>query len=403
MNKDTTQKAYDKALKVLRSCKHREGFYASGLPGGYEAVWARDSMTTAMGASFFPEFKTTIKKSLELLAKNQAETGLIPNCVGSYNTDRQSDVTFNSLDAPLWYVIGHFVYAQNYADKSLLQKQKENIAKASFWLRCQDPDNLGLVAQQPTGDWQDAFPHKYGYTIHGHALYYAVLKFLGEKKAAESLKKIINGQEKKYSSLYSPKLGYYYPWGWKNHDGIREHEEWFDAAGNLLAIITGLADKRIARKILKFIEKKKINRPFPCKAIWPPIKKDDKEWHSYFSKCNAREPYNYLNAGIWPFIGGFYVAALVKMGEFKKAEAELGKLAEANLKIIKNPTTPPYIISGKKHHLSSSEMLRMRQKEFNECLHGRTGEPTGEPYQAWSAGAYLYAHECVKRKKILFF
>ena len=41
--------------------------------------------------------------------------------------------------------------------------------------------------------------------------------------------------------------------------------------------------------------------------------------------------------------------------------------------------------------------------EFNEWLDGRSGEPKGAVYQAWSAGAYLYAYECVKRKKVLFF
>jgi len=41
--------------------------------------------------------------------------------------------------------------------------------------------------------------------------------------------------------------------------------------------------------------------------------------------------------------------------------------------------------------------------EFNEWLDGRTGEPKGEPYQAWSAGMFVYAYECVKRKKVLYF
>lgn len=402
MNKIINQ-AYNKALEVLQACAMPTGFYASGLPGGYEALWARDSMTTSLGASFFPEFKSTIKKSIELLTKNQTELGLIPNCVGSYNIDRQSDVTFNSLDAPLWYIIGHYVYAQNYLDVSLLKKYEYNILKALLWLRCQDPDNLGLVVQQPTGDWQDAFPHKYGYTIHGNALYYGVLKLLNENGLAETVKKTINGEIRAYTALYDKKLGYYYPWGWKNHDGDREHEEWFDTAGNLLAIITDLATPQIAKNIINYIEREKINQPYPCKTIWPPIKKGDPEWHSYFAKCNAREPYNYLNGGIWPFIGGLYVVALVKMKEYKKAEAELAKLAEANLKIVKQPDAPLYIITKNKPKMSRAELVKLRQKEFNEWLHGQTGEAMGEPYQGWSAGTFIYAVECLKRRKVIYF
>lgn len=400
-----TKQARDKAIEVLKNCAKPAGFYASGLPGGYEAVWARDSMTAALGAALLgSDFKKTIAKSIALLAKNQGEMGQIPNCVGSYNTDRESDVTYNSVDSSLWFIIGNFVYARQYNDASLLKKYGRNIAAALYWLRAQDPDNVGLIAQQPTNDWQDAFPHKYGYTIHIHSLYYAVLKMIGDDKRADEVKKIINGEKRKYCSLYGAKPGYYYPWAWKNHDCIREHEEWFDAAGNLLAVITGLASSAIAKKILNYIEKQKINRPYPCKAIWPPIKKGDKEWRDYFALCDARKPLHYLNGGVWPFIGGLYVAALVKMKQFKKAQAELKLLAEANLRIIKNPSSPDYIIpTGLRKKISRDELIKMRRKEFNEWLHGRTGEPMGEPYQAWSAGMYIYAYECVKRKRVLFF
>lgn len=382
---DIKDKAYHKAIEVIKACTRPRGLYASGLPGGYEAVWARDSMTTALGAALIGrQFKSAIAKSIALLAKNQGPMGQIPNCVGSYNTDRQSDVTYNSVDSSCWFLIGNFVYARAYKDNNLLKKYARVISKALWWLRAQDPDNVGLLAQQPTNDWEDAFPHKYGYTIHCNALFYAALRFLGENELAATVRKTVNGEMRAYSSLYDKKLGYYYPWGWKNHDQIREHEEWFDTAGNLLAIITGLATPAIARSILRHIEKNKINRPYPCKAIWPPIKKGDPEWHDYFELCDAREPLKYLNAGVWPFIGGLYVAALVKMKEYNKAEKELEKLAEGVMQKLK--------------------IRNLNQTyEFNEWLHGATGKPSGEPYQAWSAGMYLYAYECVRRRKTLYF
>jgi glycogen debranching enzyme len=324
--------------------------------------------------------------------------------VGIYNEDRQSDVTFNTLDSNLWFIIGNFVYAEMFKDKTLLSRYKKRIELALLWVRNQDPDNLGLVAQQPTNDWQDAFPHKYGYTIHIHSLYYAALKMMKQYKHADNVKKIMDGEARTYESLWNDKLGYYLPWEWKDHGDIREHEEWFDTAGNLLAIITGLATPQYAKSILNFIEKKKINKPYPCKAIWPPILRTDPEWHDYFELCDAREPLQYLNGGVWPFIGGFYVAALVKMKEFKKAGLELEKLARANMQIIKDPGVPQNLPANSKiKNVTAEELKKMRQKEFNEWLHGKTGEPKGEPYQAWSAGTYIYAYECVKRKKILFF
>lgn len=399
MNKIIEQ-AREKALDVLKACAKPTGFYASGLPGGYEATWARDSMVTSLGASLMGrEFKAPIKKSLELLSRNQSLLGQIPNCVGSYNTDRRSDVTFNSIDSSLWYIIGFLAYANTFGDKDFYASHKKHLTMALVWLAYQDPDEVRLLAQQPTMDWQDAFPHKYGYTINTNALYYGVLKMVGKDRQAEHIKKIINGERDKYLSLYDKKLGYYYPWAWKNHDGDREHEEWFDSLGNCLAIVTGLATPLIAKKILDHIDKARINRPYPLKAIWPPIKEGDKEWHSYFSKCDARVPLHYLNGGVWPFIGGFYVVALIKMKQFKKAEAELAKLAKANLQIIHYPKSP----QGMGGEAKSKKLLALRQAEFNEWLDGGDGKPQGEPYQAWSAGAYLYAYQCLKAKRVLYF
>ena len=374
---DIIQEGYNGAINVLRHCSRQVGFYASGLPGGYEGLWSRDSMITSLGACLVGnEFKNAFQKSLESLSDNQSESGQIPNAVGDFNVERKSRITFNSIDSTLWYIIGQYAYSKSYKDSSLLKKHKNNIDKAFLWLSYQDPNEDKLLVQLPTMDWQDAFPHKYGRTINSNALYYAALKMSGKNKFAERIKKVVNGDTEKYLSLYDKKLGYYLPWIWKSHDGDREQESWFDTFGNLLAVVTGLATPKIAKSILNHIEKEKINRPYPCKAIFPPIKPGDKEWHSYFSKCSAKNPYHYLNAGIWPFIGGFYVAALIKTKQHKKAEAELKLLSESN---------------------------KQGKWEFNEWLDGKTGKTKGNPYQGWSAGSYLFAFESVKKRKTPFF
>ena len=329
------------------------------------------------------KFKKPFQGSLNLLAKHQTELGLIPNCVGSYNIERRSNVTFNSIDAPLWYIIGHYVYAKAYEDITLLKKHRHSILKALTWLRYQDPNNDSLIVQQPTGDWMDAFPHKYGRVIGTQALHYAALRLVGDYELANYIKRIVNGETQAYLSPYDKKRGYYLPWVWKDHDGDREQEEYFDTFGNLIAIVTGLATDKIAHSILKHIEKAHINKPFPCKALWPPIERGSKNWHSYFSKCDARMPYSYLNGGVWPFTGPLR-RRLVKVKKFEKAEIELENLARANIQVM-----PIRELSGK--------------YGFNEWLHGKTGKPKGEPYQGWSAGMYIYAYECVKRKQVLFF
>jgi glycogen debranching enzyme len=275
-------------------------------------------------------------------------------------------------------VTGLLIYCSVFDDKEFYDKHQRQLALAMVWLAYQDPDEVRLLAQQPTMDWMDAFPHKYGYTINTQALYYGVLNLIGKSRQARHLKRVVNGEVQKYVSLYDPKLGYYWPWAWKNHDDKREHEEWFDTSGNLLAVLTGLASPEIAKKILTHIDKKKINRPYPCRVIDPVLRKGDPAWHDYFDNCDAREPYHYLNGGVWPFVGGFYISALVKMKQYDKAESELALLAKGNLE-------------------------QLNGHGFNEWLDGQTGTAEGEPYQAWSAGTYLYAYHCLKQKKALFF
>ena len=381
----TVDQAYQKAIQVIDACSKSTGFYASGLKGGYEATWARDSMITSLGASLVENrYKLAFARSLNLLKKWQTKKGQIPNCVGSYNLDRRSDKTYNTIDSSLWFIIGHYAYARAYNTHGMIEKHKQAIARALVWLKYQDPNEDLILAQLPTMDWQDAFPHKYGHCINTQALYYAALTMVGQNTLANKIKRNLNGATWHYNDLYDKKLGYYLPWAWKNHDGDREEERWFDSLGNILAILSGLATKEIAQSILKHIAKEKINDPCPLKAIWPPIKPGDKEWHSYFSKCDARTPLHYLNGGVWPFIGGFYIAALVKMNEREQAKKELEKLAEYNL--------------------AKAKIRKMKTGYgFNEWLHGRTGEPMGEPYQAWSAGAYLYAYHCVKEKRAIYF
>jgi len=375
-----TTQAYNQAISVLKKCVTRKGLYASGGKDGYFAVWSRDSMISLLGGSLVgKEFREVFARSLITLAKNQSKNGQIPNCVGSYNEDRKSDVTFTTIDSSLWFIIGEYVYAKAYKDKKLLKKHKKSIERALTWVQYQDSGEDHLPEQQPTSDWQDAFPHKYGHTINTQALYHQVLKLVGQKQEAKKVKKIVNGQERKDLKIWAQRKGYYLPWIWKNHDGDREQGVWFDSLGNLLAIITGLAEPKQAKSILDYIEKEGINEPFPVKTIFPPIKPEDPEWHSYFEKCDAREPFKYANAGIWPFLGGFYVAALVKAKQFGKARQELKSLAEANKLGVEG------------------------EWKFNEWLDGIEGKPTPNDYQAWSAGMYIFAYECVKRKKVMWF
>ncbi len=363
---EPTDKCYERSKEVIRACSTRHGLFASAGKEGYNAVWARDSMLSLFGASLEKEFQTVFRQSIITLAKHQSRYGQIPNAVDKYSK-RKSHVDFASIDSTLFYILGHYLYKQRYKDSSLLKRYKDSIDNAFYWLNCQAVGEKGMITQLPTTDWQDAFPHKYGYAISTQALYYKALISAKKRKHAGLIDKMANKEDE--TKLWEK--DFYLPYRWKNHGKYKEQGDWFDTLGNLFAIIFGLSNEQQSKKILRHIEKNKIHMPYPIKAIYPPIKENSKNWRDYFNDCDARDPYHYLNGGIWPFIGGFYVLALIRSKQFKKAHDQLEMLAESNLK-----------------------------NNFPEWINPLTREAFGKQ-QAWDAGIYMLAYKSLKKKKVL--
>ncbi len=364
---DLIELAYKKSFEVIEECSTKHGLFASGGKKGYKGVWARDSVISLIGASLIKNnnIKNIFKKSLVTLANYQSRLGQIPNAVLHFERKKpQSD--FETIDSSLWFIIGEYVYKSRYGNE-LFNKHKKEIEKAVTWLSYQDMEEDNLLEQLPTTDWQDAFPHKYGHTINTQALYYKVLSLISQSGKQKQLK--INIEKNRDKKLWNG--NFYYAYRWKNHRKYKEIGDWFDSLGNLLAIVFNLADIKRAEKILSYIKDKRINKPYPVRAIYPPIKKSSKYWQDYYLDCRAGIPSQYLNGGIWPFIGSFYVLSLIKLKKFKEAKKELTKLAESNLK----GNFPEWI------------------NPLNKKMYGEL--------QAWNAGTYILAYESLKKKKVL--
>ena len=118
---------------------------------------------------------------------------------------------------------------------------------------------------------------------------------------------------------------FYLPWV-----AFREYGDWCDSLGNLLAILTGVADGHRREHILRYMQQVGMAEPYPTKAIYPPIFPGERNWRDYYRSRNLNLPHQYHNGGIWPMIGGFHVAALVRHGWQHQAEQMLVSLAEAN-------------------------------------------------------------------------
>jgi glycogen debranching enzyme len=410
------EKAYQKARGVLKECVDPMGTKASALVSGYPQIWARDAMITMLGASLIKDktIRQSLKKSLETLAAYQSELGAIPNNVDvrakAYDTRALMDG--NSL-----YIIGHYVYYKSYKDLPFLKKYYPSIKKTILWLRYQDSNDCGLLEMQEATDWKDLFVTR-GNGFYVNVLFFQALSCLEEiasvcgqskdakfyqalaKEVREQLnkrfwlgdsvewidlipqenhgKKIIEKEWWQSAHIEALAKLHSLPF-YLAYIGFHDYGEWFDAFGNLAAIIFGVADKNKANIILDYVSQTGMIIPYPIKAVYPTQRPGYKDWREYYKKRSLNIPHHYHNGGIWPFLGGFYVAALVKMGRFREAREQLIKLAEAN------------------------RLGKYEEWEFNEWLHGKYGLPLGAEKQAWSAGMYIYAYESLRRKNLIYF
>jgi len=403
------------ALEILHQCSSASGFRASADSAGYPQVWGRDSTITLLGAlaSEDPDLVAVGRASLETIGEMQSCWGLLP-----LNVNPESGVVSTenagACDVNLWYILGQYALFRATGDRAALQKNWQRITRALIWLQYQDMNECGLLEIPEAGNWMDLIAVRYN-TLYDNVLYYAATLAVEElvkeipgqaidlpcHNSAESIHERLNllfwidrcwvaahfaeHLEKlkairlEWFMLYY-NIGtissrpFYLPWV-----AFREYGDWCDSLGNVLAILTGIADGHRTEHILHYMKQVGMAEPYPTKAIHPPIYPGEPSWREYYRSRNLNLPHQYHNGGIWPMVGGFHISALVRRGWQQDAERLLVRLAEAN------------------RQGSRSDW------EFNEWLHGETGHPMGYAHQAWSAAMFLYAEHAVKTGRLPLF
>ncbi|MFQ5576361.1 MAG: amylo-alpha-1,6-glucosidase [Anaerolineae bacterium] len=408
-------RAGEQALAILRRCVTPHGFRASALAAGYPQIWARDSIAAFLGAATTGDDALTAagRASLETMSAHQSPQGLIQLNVNP-DTGYVSTENAGAVDSNLWYILGHYLHFQTTGDVAFLTRHWPHIDRSLRWLTYQDMNECGLLEVPEAGDWMDLLAVRYN-VLYDNTLYYAAV--LAHRQMEQALHPNAGGRrpavdaggihqrlnllfwidrcwvaehfaehlEKlkairlEWFMLYH-NIGtissrpFYLPWV-----AFREYGDWCDSLGNLLAILTGVADGHRAEHILRYMHQVGMAEPFPTKAIYPPIFPGEPHWRNYYRSRNLNLPHQYHNGGIWPMIGGFHVAALVRHHWQSEAERLLALLAEAN------------------------RQGQDSDWEFNEWMHGKSGHPMGYAQQAWSAAMYLYACHAVQTGRLPLF
>jgi glycogen debranching enzyme len=136
----------------------------------------------------------------------------------------------------------------------------------------------------------------------------------------------------------------------------------------VLAVLMGLTDKRSTKRTLDALTQARVNDPYPVRAVTHPIKQQSSLWRPYMARHRQNHVWQYHNGGIWPMVGGFWVAALVADGRRDQAQRDLVGIARS---------------------------CAVRDWAFTEWLHGKTLAPRGMPGQSWNAAAFLMAEHAV--------
>ena len=382
---DTQRKLIDQAKKAaIEVLLHNAHGPCRGLPRtagwGYPEPYTRDLLISSLGILVSDNEKLIrmLRRTLQTLAQNQTRLGHIPSLAHDPDDRGASDTT------PL-FLMAVALFRQKTCNARFLEKA---VQKALTWMEYQSPADRVLVAHLPTSDWRDE-QWVLGYGLFVNTIVYSYLRLFGRHNRAAQLREMmgrftIKGERQHrhvHEGLTLRHKPYYALWSYKIYSNER-----FDLLGNSLAILSGIAPHSRAETLIKWIEAE-------CKALrangdlaidlppalFPYIKPTDPDWMPRYQRYG--QPGQYHNGGIWPFVCGFYIAALVAAGRYQLAEKKL---------------------------ISLSNLVRTARNAkldfgFNEWFRAQDGAPQGQDWQTWSAAMYLYAAACVEQKKTPFF
>jgi glycogen debranching enzyme len=379
-----------RAVELLKRNLSPAGILAA-TPGaraqkrGYTAIFGRDAAVCAIGMAVSGDkhLEREAVVGLHTLAEHQAPNGQIAKFVDA--SRQEADFWYlGCIDSTLWWLIALAVLDRVRRPQGLRRKYAARIKLAIQWLLAQEHQRFFLVQQNEASDWADIMPRS-GFVLYTNTLWYCVKRLYGLPNAPQTLASF-NGLFHPFSAAIAQYrrarlLNDYVLRQQRNHDLYLSFVNFSffgsegDVFGNVLAVLLGLADKRASKRTLDALTLAHVGDPYPVRAVVRPIKRNSSLWRAYMARHRQNHVWQYHNGGIWPMVGGFWIAALVAAGRREQATGELVKLARA---------------------------CALRGWAFTEWLHGKTLAPRGMPGQSWNAAAFLMAQHMVAAGADLF-
>lgn len=384
MDRELAAKVEEAKQAALEALRHNASGPFHGLPRtagwGYPEPYTRDQMIASLGVLVSGDdgLIDALRRTLETLAETQTSLGHVSSLAHDPIDVGASDTT------PL-FLMGLALFRKVTGEDGFLSAASE---KALNWMAYQSPGDQVIVAQLPTSDWRDE-QWVLGFGLFVNTVVYTYLRLYGCGEQATRLLSMMrrflppvdSADHQSHNGKIARNRPYYPLWAYKIYSSDR-----FDLLGNSLAILSGIASPDRAKAIVSWVEDE-------CDAmrkrgelavdlppnLFPFIQPTDHDWRPRYADFNR--PGDYHNGGIWPFVCGFYVVAVLAAGLEELAERKLAALTE-----LVRPSQDRGLAFG-----------------FNEWIRAQDGTPQGNDWQTWSASMYLYAATCVERKQVIFF
>jgi len=370
------------ALRLLESNLTPQGILAARRSAAaekrsYTRIFARDAgvCVLAMAGSGAAALEAGAIASVDALAQAQAPNGQIPKYVDPAGKD--ADFWYlGCIDATLWWLIA--VDHLRRRGAVARGRWQAKVERALQWLAAQEHQRFYLLQQNEASDWADIMPRS-GFVLYTNALWYRVKTLFDLPHRDDT--------QHHFNHLFHPfrddlpeyrrarLLRHYARRGkharelYLSFVNLSFAGDEGDVFGNVLAILCGLAGDARGHQIVQALLAAGASDPYPIRTVTAPIDARHPHWRAYMARHGQNLPHQYHNGGIWPFVGGFWVIALARLGLTDLARAELAKLAHVN---------------------------RLDDWRFTEWFHGRTLEPMGMAGQSWNAAAFLLARQAVE-------
>ena len=346
----------------------------------YTRIFGRDAAicVMAMCGSGVAALEQGAVASLDALAAQQGANGQIPKYVDPQGRD--ADFWYlGCIDATLWWLIA-VDHVRSHGRVGAARWRSE-VQRAIGWLLAQEHQHFRLVQQNEASDWADIMPRS-GYVLYSNALWYEVKQRFGLDgidATAHHFNHLFNPFQRDLPEYHRARLLRHYARRGRRDPGLYLSfvnlsvvGDEGDVLGNVLAILCGLADGTMARRIVRTIDAADACDPYPARVVLHPLAHQHPLWRPYMARHRQNILHQYHNGGLWPFVGGFWVMALARIGQRQRAWHALGQLARANA---------------------------LDDWRFTEWFHGRTLAPMGMAGQSWNAATFLLARRTLEGLK----